>query len=72
MSDTEENDCSSETQEFNFEEWTNALKLSRKVCQTLRVEELTSKETIALLNEGDLNEEHGTITQQCKTNNKGN
>jgi hypothetical protein len=42
------------TSDFNFETWIAELNLPRKVSQILRQEELTSKETLALLSESDL------------------
>lgn len=53
MSDQEEirNDV---VEEFNFDEWAGNKKLSRKVTQILRQEELTTKDTLKLLQDSDL------------------
>ena len=40
--------------EFNFDTWVTELNLPRKVSQILRQEELTTKDTLILLNEGDV------------------
>ena len=49
-----------ETQEmptdFNFDEWTASVSLSRKITQVLRQEELTSKEVLSLIELKDLKE----------------
>lgn len=54
MEDSEDN--YPQIEEFSFEEWAAKLKLSRQVTQTLRKEELTSRDTIKLLTERDLKE----------------
>lgn len=54
MNDQEE--TANPAEEFNFDEWTTKLKLSRKVTQTLRQEELVSKDVIQLLKERELQE----------------
>jgi len=45
-----------EAQEFNFDTWATSLKLSRKVTQSLRTEELCTKEALILLEAKDLKE----------------
>ena len=42
--------------DFNFDEWAASLNLSRKITQVLRQEELTSKETLTLIELKDLKE----------------
>jgi hypothetical protein len=54
MSDTEQE--STEISDFNFDEWSSRLGLSRKVTQIMRQEELTSKDVLALLELKDLKE----------------
>lgn len=56
-SDTEEMpQNSTETEDFNFDEWATGLGLNRKVTQILRQEELTSKTALKLLQLKDLKE----------------
>ena len=52
MTDNAEIDDSSN--EFNFDNWAAKINLPRKVTQTLRQEELISKQLIVLLSETDL------------------
>ena len=41
---------------FNFDEWANNIGLKRQATQTLRNEDLTSKETLILLEQKDMKE----------------
>jgi len=54
MASPENSNENEEIEEFDFEAWTQKLKLSRKVTQILRTEELTTMEALKLLEPSDL------------------
>ena len=59
MGDSDTDDMlqnSTETGNFNFDEWATGLGLSRKVTQILHQEELTSKTALKLIQLKDLKE----------------